>query len=207
MVLSWPTRHDGPPSKQDSRECFQGSFYSSLSRPSKERVLKESQVLIWLFFAFAMLAAVFRTILSWRMNRSFYLDDCMLLIGCICLISQTVLLYEMTPNLYLFQPLQSTKISALTNAPADISERWAWFEKCNYAFIAIAWTTIFSIKFSFLCFFRRLIDRLRGFIIYWRVVVAFNIVAWALSVCHPFISCPRFDFSAGKSRPSIDRSL
>ena len=141
------------------------------------------------------------------MNRGFYLDDCMLLVGCMCLIAQTILLSEMTPNLYLFQPLQSTKISSLFNVPADISERWAWFEKCNYAFIAVAWTTIFSIKFSFLFFFRRLIDRLKGFIVYWRVVVAFNIVAWALSVCHPFISCPRFDLSAGKSGPSIVSGL
>ena len=83
--------------------------------------------------------------------------------------------------------------------PPDFIDEVLWLQKLTYAFLAVTWSAIFAVKFSFLAFFKTLVRRLQCITIYWRWVVGITAIVYALSVCDVFIPCPRFDLSAGKS--------
>ena len=75
-----------------------------------------------------------------------------------------------------------------------------WYQKPLFANIDLASAAVYFVKFAFLCFFRPLIDRLHGMIAYWRVVIGICIVAFVFGICSPFVECPYFGTSAGKTR-------
>jgi hypothetical protein len=65
------------------------------------------------------------------------------------------------------------------------------------AYIIISLTGIFAIKFSFLFFFRSLIDRVYKLKIYWRFIAIYTALTWAISCGVSVIACPYFDERAG----------
>ncbi|MCJ1352881.1 MAG: hypothetical protein MMC33_002865 [Icmadophila ericetorum] len=67
------------------------------------------------------------------------------------------------------------------------------FEKLNDGFLVLTYTTIFSVKLSFLLFFRHLINRALPMTAYWWSVTMITIVAWMLGVSGFFITCPYLD--------------
>lgn len=54
----------------------------------------------------------------------------------------------------------------------------------------LAWITIFAVKFSFLFYFRPLVDRLPRLTLLWRVALAFCIPVAITSMCSTWIVCP-----------------
>ncbi|MCJ1408123.1 hypothetical protein MMC19_002196 [Ptychographa xylographoides] len=122
------------------------------------------------------------------------LDDVFLLVACVLLVASTALLYVIVDALYLEE--------ALTINPGSVSfdldsiSEITWYQKVVYGYLDLSIATVYAVKFSFLCFFRLLIDRLRGMIIYWRIVVTVTAITLAFTVCTPFISCPDFDLSS-----------
>lgn len=66
------------------------------------------------------------------------------------------------------------------------------YSRLSNAYIALLWTTIFAVKFSFLFFFRNLTRRLRAIVLYWRVISVVTIVVWVYSVANVFTNCPHF---------------
>ena len=58
------------------------------------------------------------------------------------------------------------------------------------------WTTIFAVKFGFLSFFRVLVIRLPGIHLYWRVVVAVNVIVYLFSLIDGVIACPHDGLTA-----------
>ena len=67
-----------------------------------------------------------------------------------------------------------------------------------HAFLAFIWTTIFAVKFSFLAFFKKLIERVSKIHTYYWIVVAITAVSWPFLVVEPFILCHHFGFEAGR---------
>lgn len=72
------------------------------------------------------------------------------------------------------------------------------FQRLSYAHLTLTWTVIFSVKFSFLFFFKLLIKRLTSLNIYWRVVVGINAIVFVLCVSDIFIACPHITLSGTK---------
>ena len=68
----------------------------------------------------------------------------------------------------------------------------------TWSYLVVIWTLIFSIKLSFLWFFRLLVDRLRSFVIYWRVVVVVSILAYIFCAFNNFIICRKSSPSDSK---------
>jgi hypothetical protein len=54
----------------------------------------------------------------------------------------------------------------------------------------MSWITIFAVKFSFLFYFRPLVDRLPKLTLLWRVTLAICIPVAISSMCSTFIVCP-----------------
>ena len=113
-----------------------------------------------------------------------------------CLTAATVVLYLSFPTTYIVEDF------LLDPSVLDISPNFLqqvdWYQKGTYVYLSLGWATIFSIKASFLCFFKQLIDRVNGIKLYWRTVVATTAAGFVVCVATEFIACPRFGVAACK---------
>lgn len=135
-------------------------------------------------------------LIRWRLNPHPQIDDALLFLACICLTGETILLYKAIPYIYFVQGLTPDNISGASLA--DTVAKIKWFQKADQAFLFITWTTIFLVKFSYLFFFRHLIDRLGKIIIYWKVVIVINIMIFCFCIIDGFVACPKTGLSAGE---------
>lgn len=121
-------------------------------------------------------------------QRRLFFEDALLLFACTCLTVATILLYKFSIYLFVAERL----LKGLIAPSSDIVMQMLWFHKIIYAYMGLIWTTIFFVKFCFLGFFRRLINRLRAMILYWRFVVGVTGIAYIFCICSPLIECPTF---------------
>ena len=141
-------------------------------------------------FGIAIVTAVLSTIVRIRLRNGLGLDDIFLLLACVFLIASTVLLFLASDALYFEEALTLDPESVTFSAGSF--DQLDWYQKVIYAYLDLSQTATYCVKFSFLCFFRLLIDRLRYMIVYWRVVVVVSVLAWAYAMCTAFIGCPDF---------------
>ena len=94
--------------------------------------------------------------------------------------------------------------SAYISVPVS---QFIWFSRIINAFDALAWTAVYSIKFSFLCFFKLLISQLTIIRRYWNFVCGLCIVCAAFSVCNIFIAGPHGDVRISTRPNSYIRCL
>lgn len=143
-------------------------------------------LIIALFFVFV------RTVIRFRYQKQFFLDDVVLYFGVICLCVAVGLLLQFSEAMYAAEDYVITSASGYN--------RWselARFQKNSDAYMALTYTTLFLVKFSFLLFFRILVRRVRKMIIYWWTVLAIMIVAWPVSIVAAVApSCPIFDITS-----------
>lgn len=149
-----------------------------------------------------------------------------MILASLCLIGTTTLAFQMIPLIYemlnlLLNPspvfelpgmspprandglpsaVNSSSIE-ISSSPEELSPlvaaRIIRFRLWVHAFMVVSWTTIFCVKFSFLGFFRELVDRIRPLELYWKVVVVLTGISYCYCVSETFFSC-RGD-QAGKS--------
>lgn len=149
-----------------------------------------------LLFGLAILAAILRMFIRGHFSQRIQIDDGLLLLACICLIGETILLYKAIPYIYFAQSLTAT--NGAGESLAVIVEKIERFQKEFKAFLVVTWAMIFLVKFSFLFFFRRIIDRLTNIIFYWKVVIVINVMIFGFAVSDGFIVCLKSDLSAGE---------
>ena len=77
--------------------------------------------------------------------------------------------------------------------PPDILQQSYKFHKWITVTLMLAWCAIMAVKFSFLFFFRKLIERLRPMIIYWWVVTAFNVAILGYGIAVYYVACPYYN--------------
>lgn len=155
-------------------------------------------------YGVAMVAAIARTVVRLRIQRRLLLDDILLLVACVFLTTAVTLLYVVEPLLYwnMRYFLNPGKIPT----PPDLIDKLTDYQRYIYSQLTLAWTTIFAVKFSFLFFFRNMVDRMRMLVILWRVVIVTTSISFVLCISSTFIACPyigpassKFDFKS--SRP------
>lgn len=145
-----------------------------------------------LLFAVAIITASARTAIRIKFHRRLFADDAFLFIACLALTAlfATVLYY--TSTTYTATAILSGQLregSTVSPASVDLGAVVSGYRKVQYLRASLAWLTIFAVKFSFLCFFRPLTDRLPRLLLYWRVVVATNILAFVYCVACNFLGC------------------
>lgn len=74
--------------------------------------------------------------------------------------------------------------------PPDFYVQMLDFEKRIQVCSCLIWSTIYAIKLSFLCLFRKLVDRVRVFEIHWRVVTGITVVCGLATMPMGFMICP-----------------
>lgn len=131
-----------------------------------------------------------RTVIRFRYQKQLLLDDVFLYFGFICLCAAVGLLMQFAKTMYMNEALRTT---GLSDENVNWQSHMLQFNKTSDAYMALTYTTLFSVKFSFLFFFRILVRRVRKMAIYWWVVFAIMLIAWPVSIVAAVApSCPVF---------------
>ncbi len=139
--------------------------------------------------------------------RKLSVDDYFILAALLSLSAITALAYKTCDYLFLGRALERDsslifKISSdLFNGLLNVSVQY------TQAFIALSWTAIFFVKFSFLAFFKRLIRQVEHIQTYYWIVVAFTVVSWLFVVFQQFILCPYTGTKVGKTFQALDGGI
>ena len=67
------------------------------------------------------------------------------------------------------------------------------YHKNEVIVLSLCWVTIMAAKFSFLFFFKQLIDRIWGLSVYWWCVTIYNVAVLGYGVAVYYLSCPYFN--------------
>ena len=123
-------------------------------------------------FTIALLFLLARTVIRCRYQRQLLLDDIFLFFGVLCLCA------AFGPLMLLFFHGEYT---------------WSDINKIYDAYFTLTYSTLFSVKLSFLFFFRNLLRRAQKMIVYWWTVLAIIFIAWPVSILAAVApSCPIF---------------
>ena len=138
-----------------------------------------------------MLGALTRLVLQLKFYNRLQPDDCFLIFACICLTASTALCYTNVRDLYWNQELDynPSLFLYLMQKHIDVAARFNAYRKAYDSSTTLLWTAIFAVKFAYLAFFRRLVDRIRPLVIYWRIVVGFCAVSFPVGVISIYVSC------------------
>lgn len=156
--------------------------------------------MVGLFSGIAVLAAAIRLPIRLFIHRELHLDDYCLLMACAALITATSLLYDGTRLIFLAGELTINPTAVLSTGLSltDIDREIVKYQKISWTYLAISWTSTFSVKFGFLSLFKQLLDRIPSLYTYWKGVVVFTAVAFAFALCNAIIACPHVGLAAGK---------
>ena len=121
-------------------------------------------------------------------------DDYLVLFGLTCLGAATYLMYSFSLVIFLSNAIRLLPSDSPT---LTLVTQLGRLLKNTYLFLALVWTTTFTVKLSFLVFFKKIIERLpKQIIIYCWIIVVFTVLSWMFIVCEPFILCPYFGVKA-----------
>lgn len=138
-----------------------------------------------------MLGALTRLGIQWKTHRRLQVDDFFLIVACTSLTASTILSYIKVRDLYWSQALNYDSALGLLymEEHTELAAHINAYRLLYNSYASLQWTTIFAVKFAYLTFFRRLVDRLRPLIIYWQFIVGFSAVSFPVCVVSIYVSC------------------
>ncbi len=155
-----------------------------------------------LFFAtIALIASICRVCFRLHQDRKLFAHDLLIIFATLILIPLTVVVWILLPYMYIVETVNSDptvvfsipELFHLLDAP-----KWV------FIFFALAWTTIFTIKFSFLVFFHTLIRNLSIWLTRWFwFSMVFTAVSYVVLVLEPVILCPHIGMASSKLLSSL----
>ena len=162
--------------------------------------LTTEQITTLVLYCVAVLGVCARFYIRIRIQRAFSLDDGILLFGLACLTCAEGLLFVFRDDMYLIEAILMRP--GQTVIPKNFMDSAYSYQKWVAATLLLLWMAIASVKFSFLFLFRKLIDRLRPLVVYWWIVLAFNLVAVFLGISNYLLACPHYGFESSASLPT-----
>ena len=157
-----------------------------------------NQIALALFLAIAFIFTVLRTVARLNQHGRLYLDDYFVFYAVIASAACGGVAYSIRDQIYL-----QIYVGLGWQAPAaDFQDQMLIFEKRIMACSALIWSVIYAIKFSFLAFFRKLVDRVWKLEIYWWIVVAITTACGITSIPLSFIICAHFGNDYISNTPS-----
>lgn len=138
------------------------------------------------FFGVAVVAATARAYIRIYQLKRIHADDYLFFIATSALIAGNGLFYVFIGDYFLLRAISEGR--ALP--PSDLIQKIT--DVATYALVAelLCWTTIFSVKFSFLLYFRALINRLPRVEVWWWIILVVFIPIAAIMIPGTFIVCP-----------------
>ena len=136
-----------------------------------------------------MVIAGARTLARFYRSQRVAVDDGFFFLAVATLISGTTMLYIDIPYIYLQEDVEA----GLRTPPADLVSQLIHSVKLQYAATTLLGTTIMSVKFSFLFFFRDLLKQQRKMLIWWWCIFVFLLPTAAILMFSNIIACPYSD--------------
>jgi hypothetical protein len=150
-----------------------------------------------------VLATTARLCLRLRTNRRLEIDDGFLVLALCCSLAAWAFVWQMRDLIYLQMELA---LGMKEVELADINNMLLYFKQYN-ASMVLTWTAIYSVKLSFMFFFRKLISGLRSLEVYWWAIVGVLIPTAVFSAFFSFWICTDFSMTyLGKIQPIVNRS-
>lgn len=181
--------------------CSVSPVFGSKTSNLRLILVDQTKTTTIVFFIFAILSVLARTAIRLRYQKKLSIDDGFLYFAVVCLCAAVGLLWSFTDAMYfnqaLFLSTQTPDFPSNFQALLDFLEHR--FHKTSAAYLILAHTTIFSVKFSFLFFFRILVRRVQKMIIYWWTILGIMIFAWVVTLLVDILPCPYFDIRASKT--------
>ncbi|MCJ1404627.1 hypothetical protein MMC11_007853 [Xylographa trunciseda] len=137
----------------------------------------------------AVVVAVARVFARIRKEHRLYFDDAFFFLATICLIAGSTLAFIDIPYIY----LQEDVDAGLQKPPANLLTQLINSERIQDAGTVLLTTTLFSVKFSFLFFFRHLLQHQKKLMLYWWFVCFITVPSAPVCMFSDFIACSYFD--------------
>ena len=94
-------------------------------------------------------------------------------------------------------------LSAVTESTvneADVLHLIDLIPKIDWAYLALPWVTVLTVKFGFFSLFRHLVDRISPIYRFWKDVLVFTGPIFGFAVCDGFIGCPKSGIESGEEQ-------
>ncbi len=140
----------------------------------------------------AIVTAFTRTAILVKFHRRLFIDDAFLIFACLTMTALLATVLYYTPATFLAENIPNSQMQeGLTVPPASVNlgALISTYRKAQFLRGSLSWLTIFAVKFSFPSSFRALTNRLPRFLLYWKVVVAVNVLASVYCISCGFLGC------------------
>ena len=155
---------------------------------------------MWTLLPVAILAAAVRLAIRVRSKGRLFVDDALLAFAGLTLIVATVILQIELGDIYLAEELVALYISGEQMPQGlDLQSIIKRYHLVQYLHGTMSWLTVFSVKFSFLFFFRQLVDKVTVLERYWKWVFGLNVAACLYCLLYVAFECPYHGIAACKS--------
>ncbi|KAL6719722.1 hypothetical protein ACLMJK_001643 [Lecanora helva] len=150
------------------------------------------------------MAAVMRLTIRVRSKGRLFIDDMLLTFACLTLILASVILQIELGTIYIAEELTALyKSGRELPKDLDIPPVIARYHVAQDVHGTMCWLTVFSVKFSFLFFFRQLVNKIPNLEYYWKWVLGLNCVACLYCLLYVVAECQYQSFAAFVSIPII----
>lgn len=149
----------------------------------------------------AIVFTILRTTIRAKLFRTLSADDASVIFALLVLVAVGVLCTYATPAIYELYIIDQPGSSEILVSP-DAADQLNYFLRLQFAIIALFWTSVWAVKFSFLIYYKQLFAIIPGtyHVFVWRFSLLFTILAYVscqvinLKSCTPISS----DFQLGK---------
>jgi hypothetical protein len=157
-------------------------------------------------FGIALLFFIARIAIRVKFNKRVFWDDGWAFFAIICLLANAILTHAMLQPMYVTIKMQQWSASIKRDeGEVDLFASIVQFLKFQFAETMIFWTCLWSVKASFLAFFKRLTTNVRGHLVAWWIIVVITALAYiGCAITYP-VSCS--EFTPRKYNPNFDRPL
>ncbi|KAL8997934.1 MAG: hypothetical protein Q9169_002927 [Polycauliona sp. 2 TL-2023] len=163
---------------------------SGVTPEPPQRITKYGfQVTTGVFTAIALILAAGRTYIRITQTRKISIDDGFFYLAVAALIAGTTACYFDINYIYVPQNVDPATFQ-ITPEFLDFLQQSLTWQALTCFLLSVA---LFAVKLSFLTFFRDLLRRVRGLMIFWWCVLCFMVPVAIIFACIIFIICPYFD--------------
>ncbi|KAK4154391.1 hypothetical protein C8A00DRAFT_14455 [Chaetomidium leptoderma] len=162
------------------------------------RTISETGLLaiVWICFSTATLFVGLRLTFRFRQNRSFLFDDYWIMWAWLCSLTMAILQTEQMHALWYITYLSAGRVAPDLSTTGNLEQLTRW----QFPIIKLFWTTLWSVKASFMAVFFRLVKPFPILRRLWYCVAAFTFMAYIGCWLASSLTCspPSDYFVAGK---------
>lgn len=127
----------------------------------------------------AIVFTILRTTIRAQLIRTLSADDASVIFALLVLVAVGALCTYATPAIYELYVIDQPRSSEILVSP-DVTDQLNYFLRLQFAIIALFWTSVWAVKFSFLIYYKRLFASIPGtnHVFVWRFALFFTILAY-----------------------------